>query len=125
MALYSDVNRYDDVPDDIVYDVRAITQHLDNLLCIKERELLFNEDVYLSIEPWLFEPIDDDTSSMLFKILVDGVRQFDDRLDVRVDKSQVIPFPNERKFEVRVVFNVKGLSVEYEYSAELLSRFGG
>lgn len=124
VTLYSDLNQYEELQTDSVFNIEAIYQSIHNILATKKRERLFNPEFGSLVDNYLFEPIDDVTSLGLYSVITDAIHRWEPRVRILHHLSSVSPFPEEHLYKVVLVFQVVGLQGDYNYTTDILSRFG-
>ena len=113
MAVYSDINIK--LPDSrpLVEDVASVAQSISSILMTEYGERYFRPEIYTDLEDHIFDPIDDITA---FEILTEIDRKIslhEPRVELNFGSSTVIPFPNEVKYEVKLVLKIKRLGDYY------------
>ena len=109
MALYSDLNYIKPSIGDKVYDVDSVFQSIFSIIGTKKGERVFRPTLGLSLTSYLFEPCDELTArSILYD--VSNVMAQEPRVKFNVNKSSVVPIPEEKLFIITIVFNVLGFS---------------
>lgn len=124
VVLYSDLNQYVELTKDSVINVEAIYQSIHNILATRKRERIFNPDFGSLVDTYLFEPIDDVTSLGLYSVITDAIKRWEPRIRILHHLSNVSPSPETHTYKVTLVFNIVGLQNEYNYTTDILSRFG-
>ena len=125
-TIYSDLNQYKELDEHLVINVDAIYQHIHNLIInISKRELVFRPDVGTNLYKYLFEPIDDKTAFSMETAIVESIRKYEPRVIIVSNSTNIIPDPLNHKYDVTIIFKIKGLTDSYEYSGEILSKYGG
>jgi phage baseplate assembly protein W len=125
-TIYSDLNQYKELDENLVVNVDAIYQHIHNLIInISKRELVFRPDVGTNLHKYLFEPIDDKTAFSMETAIVESIRKYEPRVIIVSNSTNIIPDPLNHKYDVTIIFKIKGLTDSYEYSGEILSKYGG
>lgn len=124
MAHYSDLNQYaGEIPGVLIHGVRAVVQHLDNLVAIRPRELFFRPEIGMSLEPYLFQPVDFKTAFSIYATLSSSIRVFDSRVSVLGNRSSVVAVPADRRFNVNLILQINGIEDDYEYNNVMYSMF--
>ena len=125
-TIYSDLNQYKELDENLVINVDAIYQHIHNLIInISKRELVFRPDVGTNLNKYLFEPIDDKTAFAMETAIVESIRKYEPRVIIVSNSTNIIPDPLNHKYDVTIIFKIKGLTDSYEYSGEILSKYVG
>lgn len=115
--LYSDLNQYTPTERAQVKDIEAIYQSLGNICSTQRYERLFNPDFGLDFEDELFELIDDASSLAILTKVAERVDRYEQRITLDFARTQVTPDPDNNRFEILIIFSVKGLETEgaFEY----------
>lgn len=92
-----------DVPKKV--NENAIASAIRNLLLTSHYERPFNPDLGSNLKRFLFEPIDNVTTSLIQDSIFDTIRNFEPRVTI----SEVVVAPNfdEQRYDVFVTFFVK------------------
>lgn len=109
MALYSDLNYIKPSIGDRVYDIDSVFQSIFSIIGTKKGERVFRPNFGLSLNNYIFEPCDELTArSILYDIT--NVMTQEPRVKFNVNKSSVIPVPEDKLFVITIVFNILGFS---------------
>ena len=109
MALYSDLNYIKPSIGDRVYDIDSVFQSIFSIIGTKKGERVFRPNFGLSLNNYLFEPCDELTArSILYDIT--NVMAQEPRVKFNVNKSSVVPVPQDKLFVITIVFNILGFS---------------
>ena len=118
MAVYKDIPLTEDK--DSVLDAESVFQAVNNILSTKKGERLFLPEFGSLLEELLFEPIDDDTAFLIKTELIRAIEEWDPRVQIDYNETQIIPYPDENRYEVTLVFSIIGLDDEkFEMVKEL------
>ena len=112
--LYSDINQVSPTVDPMLYDEPSINQNLLALIETRRYQRLFNNDFGLDIEDELFELIDDVTSLEILRVITERVERFEPRVTINYAQTEVVPFTDENKYEIVLVFSILGKEEEPE-----------
>ena len=69
---------------------------------------LFNPEYGINLERILFDLISDESALDLFNEIIDAVRKFEPRVKLNMSKSDVIPDPDNNKYDVVLYFTITG-----------------
>ncbi|QJT70946.1 hypothetical protein GR7B_00148 [Vibrio phage vB_VcorM_GR7B] len=119
ITIYSDVN---DRPLDStqkVENIQSVYQALDHLFNTKKKERLFRENIGIDLEDLLFEPVDEITSEAIFTILIDGIAASEPRVSLNLAATKVIPDATNHRYDIEVVFTIKGFEDELSFKGEI------
>lgn len=123
MAYFSDLNQYPyEIAGDRVYGIDAVFQHINNLIAIRPRELLFEPDVGLNVESYLFKPVDAESALGIYAVISEGIRSYANRVTINSAISDVVPVPEDLRFDIKMYLSLSGLVGEYKYQASLYSK---
>lgn len=106
--VYSDLNQYSPTRKVKLTEVAAIAQSLNNILATQRYERLFNIDFGVDFEDRLFELIDEVSAFEILGILASRVQLYEQRVDLDFTKSAVTPFADQNKYEVSLIYTLKG-----------------
>ncbi len=110
---------------ELVSDVDAINEKIDNIIFIRPGERLFRPTFAGWIYNYLFEPVDDVTASL---ILVETSRIFSlwlPELTLLLQDSSVVPMGDEHGYDVSLVYQVNALSFTGNYMRQIVLGIGG
>ena len=125
-ALYSDLNQdFGPGKPSILEDVASVTQHMDNLLEIKPRQMLFEPELGADLDGVLFDIVDDETTDAVYVVTSAAWRRWDDRINVNIALSTVEADPDQGRYAFSYVTTIRGLTGEYDYSGHLLAGLRG
>ena len=82
---------------------------LNNLLTTEKGERLNLPQYGLSMDDYLWEIVDEDTAWALKNKLFYEITYWEPRVEMNIQKSTVIPLPEEKAFDVTLVFTVKNI----------------
>lgn len=116
--LYSDVNPYHPWKGNL-QDYDAVRESLLNILTTKPRERLNNPEFAVDLEELLFEPIDDITALAIYQRIEIAINRWDNRIIVDGGKSNIIPRPDDNRYDVLLVVKIKGFNQDLEIRGEL------
>ena len=108
MTLYTDINQTSPETKEKLTDVEAIFQALENIFSTRVRERFFNQEFGIDIEDALFELLDELTGHDIFRRVTEAVQRFETRVIIDFASSDVIPDPDNNKYDVDLVFEIKG-----------------
>jgi len=106
-----------DIDNVIVTEVDAIYNALDNLFAVVPGERLFEPEVGLSLEQFLFEPMDSTSELQALTYLYTEIPIQEPRLSLILQDSSIIPDYDNHSFEFNLVFSVvsvEGSLLEYK-----------
>lgn len=92
----------------------AIATSIRNLLSIGHYEKLFQPEIGSNLKKFLFEPIDNVTTSLIQDSIFETIKNYEPRVTI----SEVVAVPNydENRYDVRIVFFVKNTKEPIEIS---------
>lgn len=119
--LYSVPEQYDPLEKGfIAYDIDAVYQSISNILGTSKGTRLFLSNFGSSITTLLFEPMSDLTTTLLYDEVVRAIEAWDPRINILYNESEVIPVYDENKYEIKLVFEIRGLEdQQFEYIGTL------
>lgn len=106
--VYSDLNQYSPTKKAKLTDVAAISQSLNNILSTQRYERLFNIEFGVDLEERLFDLIDDVSAFEILGVIAQRVQLFEQRVDLDFTRSVVQPYPDQNKYEVSLIYSLKG-----------------
>jgi hypothetical protein len=123
MALYSDINQNFTTQNPypvLRTEIDAVFQSLRNILMTSRGERLFLPTFGSDLEDILFEPIDELAENRIMEEVIRAITQWDPRLTIIWPNSSITANPAENRYDVVLVFTVKGLNeTQYEYQGVL------
>ena len=120
MSIYSDINQYDTTEQDILIDIDAIYQSIDNILLTSKNQRLFLPEFGTDMINFLFDPMDRPTLFAMKSEIINAINQWEPRIVLHRQKSSIFGKPQNHTVELNLVFIIKGLnSQEYVYSREI------
>jgi phage baseplate assembly protein W len=120
MAIYSDLNQTTPTTAILVEGIDSIYQSINNILSTTKGSRLFNPDFGSDLEAPLFDLMSDITSTKIFNEITSSISRWDSRISIDYTQSYVNSIYEENKYEILIVFKVKGVDEKYEYRGELL-----
>lgn len=119
-AIYSDSGVELSEPKEYeLVNLDAINQVIYNILNTDKQSRIFRPEWYGELTQFLFEPIDDITSLAIYRTLLASLEEHDPRISIDRAKTIVVPYPDEYRYDIKIVFQVKGLSNEkFEYRGD-------
>ena len=121
MTLYSDLNQYNPTDQPLLTEVEAIYQSLNNIFSTKLGERLFKPEFGSELENHLFDFVDDTTQLSIFSTLVGAIERWEPRVTLDYGSTEILPDPNNNKFDVTVVFSIDGFDDQnFEYRGSVL-----
>lgn len=93
-------------------NLEAVVNSVKNIISTIPGERVNNPLFGWNSEDWLFEPIDDTTAFGILSSLIFAINKFDDRPIIDMANSIVNPLPDENKYEISLIFSVKGFESE-------------
>jgi len=118
--IYSDLNQefLGDRP--LVVDIDSILQSIENIITTPLRTRFFNPEFGSLLKSILFDPIDDITSFRIQTVLIDAIEQFDPRVRIVLNETQIVPFEDDNRYDINLVFEILGLDEKkFEFNGEL------
>lgn len=110
--IYSDLNQVDPTNNPLVKNEDSIYQSINNILVISPGERLFRPLFGSDIDQIPFEPLNDGTSLLLFKEIVEAIDRWETR--VRIDNSTTTITPNyeEQSYTLLLAFIIQRMGVQ-------------
>lgn len=120
-VIYSDVNQYTPKVAHNVNDIKAIYQSIHNILSTNRYERLFNPEFGADLEEVLFELMDEITADFILTQIFNAITRWDDRVELIYSECSVIPDYDNNRYEITLVFNIKGFEDTrvYRYEGDL------
>lgn len=106
---YSDISPIISKEPRLAINIDAIMVSLNNLLTTEKGERLNLPQYGLSMDDYLWEIVDEDTAWALKNKLFYEITYWEPRVEMNIQKSTVIPLPEEKAFDVTLVFTVKNI----------------
>lgn len=120
MSIYSDVNQYDTTDLNMLRDVDAIYQSIDNILLTSKGQRLFLPEFGTNIIEFVFDPMDVGTLFRMKVELIQAIQIWEPRIELNKQASSVVGSPDSHYVTVNLVFNIKDLSQEtYVYTRDM------
>ena len=107
--IYSDISPIISKEPRLAINIDAIMVSLNNLLTTEKGERLNLPQYGLSMDDYLWEIVDEDTAWALKNKLFYEITYWEPRVEMNIQKSTVIPLPEEKAFDVTLVFTVKNI----------------
>lgn len=121
MAIYSDLNE-DKVTGVLLEDIAAIYQSITNILNTIPGERLFNPEFGLDLASWIFDLMDETNAFSILSEITGAINRWEPRVTVDFGRSTVTPNYDENRYDINILFSVKGITNQsFEYSG-LLAR---
>jgi phage baseplate assembly protein W len=108
MAFYRDINQLTPEIRPYVTDIDAIIQSVRNLISTRQGERPFRPEYGINIVDYLFELMDESAGLTLLADVFSAVNEFEPRVEIDRQLSEVIPDPDTYTFTVSIFFRVKG-----------------
>jgi phage baseplate assembly protein W len=110
-VIYSDLNSINPTStgQPLLADVQAVYQGLYNLFGTKPGERVFLPEFGFDLESELFEIMDDLTTTEVYRRVIETVERWEARVSLDKRATSVVPYPDENKYEVTLVFSIKGV----------------
>lgn len=107
-GIYSDVNKDYQVDSNplVVQDVVAINKSIANILNTVPGERLFLPEFGSYITDFVFDPINSNTAHSLLVTAISAIERWEPRVRILSQLSTVIPFPDESRYEMTIVYEV-------------------
>lgn len=107
--IYSDISPIISKEPRLAINIDAIMVSLNNLLTTEKGERLNLPQYGLSMDDYLWEIVDEDTAWALKNKLFYEITYWEPRVEMNIQKSTVTPLPEEKAFDVTLVFTVKNI----------------
>jgi phage baseplate assembly protein W len=121
MPKYSDLSLNSSIKP---LDENAVIAAVRNILFIRIGERFFNRSFGSEIENLLFEPISFVTSRFILSEIVSSISKWDSRVEV-MPESTVVADALNRRYNVTLYLQIKGLSKQISYSEVLIQKDTG
>jgi phage baseplate assembly protein W len=118
--MYSDLNQLTPTVSPLVEGLDSIYQSINNILTTVKGSRLFKLDFGSNLEILLFDLMSDITATKIFNEVTTSILKWETRVSIDFIQSYVMPIYVENKYEILIVFNIKGSSEKYDYKGELL-----
>ena len=92
---------------DVSYDIQAVTNSLVNILTTRKKQKILDPEFGLRIEDYLFEPVSELVGEIIKEEITDAITNFEPR--VALQRVNVVPFPEENKYEIDLYYSVPSL----------------
>lgn len=109
MAYYSDLNTFTPTDKFLVERIESIYQSLALLFSTRKGERIFYLDYGINLDEKLFELMDDESIEAALNDIVSAVRTYEPRVEVDYSRTSIIPFPDENRLEMQLVFKIQGM----------------
>ena len=106
--IYSDLNQINPTLKPILTEIESVYQSLFNIFNTRPGERLFSR-IGIDLEEALFEIADDLSSIEIFRIVTDGIEEFEPRVLVNFTDTKIESDPNNNAFIVDLSFGIVGL----------------
>lgn len=107
--IYSDISPIISKEPRLAINIDAIMVSLNNLLTTEKGERLNLPQYGLSMDDYLWEIVDEDTAWALKNKLFYEITYWEPRVVMDIQKSIVTPLPEDKAFDVTLVFTVKNI----------------
>lgn len=124
MPIYSDINQYTPETQILLTDEESVYQSLNNILITKPGQRIFNPEFGSDMDKVLFEVMDEVTAAQLYRTVTEAVERWEPRIIIDNSQSDIIPNYDSNSYDVKLVFEIIGLSDEgqkFEFLGELSS----
>lgn len=115
MPLYSDLNIYTPKIQPLQVELRAIYQSMDSIIRTRKGDRLFRPDYGLDLEEYLFDLIDDTTSTIILLQISQQLAENEPRVEIDLTNSRVIGDPDNHTYDILLTFSVVGAPGIFEY----------
>lgn len=120
MAIYTDLNSYTAKKKPLLKDIESVYQALNNLLSTSIGERIFLPEYGTALDSILFELIDKITSMEIYRFIIDAIARWEPRVRINYGQSKVIPMPEEKKYDISLVFSILGFEgQQYNFKGEI------
>lgn len=123
MAIYFDLQDDGTIVDllntdlSIIEDADAVLKSLENILTTERgSRIYFQRDFGVSLDQFLFEPIDNETAIRIFDEITLGINN-----EERISDSivEIIPLEDQNTFEINIEFKIFSSNRFYEFTTTL------
>jgi phage baseplate assembly protein W len=119
--IYKDINQFNPTKVGYVSNAQSIYQSVYNIVTTRKGERIFNPRYGVFLEDSLFEFSDDITRNLIISELINAVNEFEPRVNILVNESDVILQPNDNAIELTLIFEIQGIEGAFEIS-EIIRR---
>jgi phage baseplate assembly protein W len=112
---FKDINYFSPTKKPLVTNAEVIRQELALLFNTRPGERLFEPDYGIGLENYLFDLISQGSADELFFDIINKVKQFVSTVSIDQSNSEVVPDPENNRYILNLVFNIKGASDEGSY----------
>ena len=109
VKLYKDLNQFTPTSRPYSELERAVYQALYNILTTRPGELLFDPNFGVELEDELFELNDEQTRSRILSTLTSAIEEYEPRVVLDKNLSQVETDADNYKIKVSIVFSIIGI----------------
>lgn len=119
--IYSDLNQRSPGSYSLLFNMDSVMQAISNLLNTQPGERLFRPTFGADIRSILFQPINEATSIRLKQMFIGSIEQWDRRIQVARNLTQITPLPDDNAYDIYIVYRVLGITDQtYAYEAVLV-----
>ena len=120
MTIYRDLSQYDPTTKEDLTDAEVLYQAIHNVIATRKGERPFNPDFGVNLEDSLFDLIDERTAAEIFQEVTEAISRFEPRVIINFARTNVVPYPDENKYELTVAFQIRGFGDhQYEFVGDL------
>lgn len=123
VIIYSDVNPIEPIKAPLAVNVSAIFNSIYNILNTRKGERLFLPTFGCDLEDIIFEPIDEDTSLLIYQKVVEAIENWETRVTLDYGRSSITPDYDANAYDIKLVFSINLLeeqSFTFEGSIQVL-----
>lgn len=119
--IYSTPEQYDLINKGFMaYNIDAVYQSIGNILGTPIGTRIFLPRFGSAIEQLLFEPMNEITTILIYDEVIRAIQTWEPRVILDYGQSDVKVIYEEHKYEIRLVFQIRGLSGQrFEYIGTL------
>jgi len=101
----------------VIFNEQALRESVMNIISTEPGEHIYRPDFGCALNRFVFEPIDEVTSLLLQKTIIDTLLKYESRIDqLEVD---VIPDEDNNTYEIYIVFSMKTSNIKQTINISL------
>lgn len=112
MSIYSDLEQTKTQTQTLNEDIKSVYQSISNILNTPITERFFNPEFGSELEDLLFELIDTVTAAKIYRFIIDAIQRWEPRVRLDFGKSSVKANEDLHRYDIILIFIIKGLSDE-------------
>ena len=108
-ALYKDLNEFTPTSREYSEEERAVYQSVINIINTRPGERLFQPNFGVDLSEFLFETVSDTSEIAILNAVGTAIEQFDNRVEMDFEQSEVRLTADENSLELKLVFSILGV----------------